>query len=49
MSNISWKLGMFVGPLVSGTLTEKMGYYQMNLVLGMFSGLWTGWAGLSTD
>ncbi|RAH65258.1 MFS general substrate transporter [Aspergillus aculeatinus CBS 121060] len=33
MSNISWKLGMFVGPLVSGTLTEKMGYYQMNLVL----------------
>ncbi|OJK04315.1 hypothetical protein ASPACDRAFT_48877 [Aspergillus aculeatus ATCC 16872] len=35
MSNISWKLGMFVGPLVSGTLTEKMGYYQMNLVLAM--------------
>ncbi|RAK76885.1 MFS general substrate transporter [Aspergillus fijiensis CBS 313.89] len=36
MSNISWKLGMFVGPLVSGTLTEKMGYYQMNLVLVNF-------------
>ncbi|PYI23162.1 MFS general substrate transporter [Aspergillus violaceofuscus CBS 115571] len=35
MSNISWKLGMFVGPLVSGTLTEKMGYYQMNVVLAM--------------
>ncbi|PYI32032.1 MFS general substrate transporter, partial [Aspergillus indologenus CBS 114.80] len=40
MSNISWKLGMFVGPLVSGTLTEKMGYYQMNVVLGMFSSFW---------
>ncbi|RAL15796.1 MFS general substrate transporter, partial [Aspergillus homomorphus CBS 101889] len=35
MSNISWKLGMFVQPLLSGTLTEQMGYYEMNLVLGI--------------
>jgi hypothetical protein len=34
LSNITWKLGMFVGPLVSGTLTENFGYYYMNLFLG---------------
>jgi hypothetical protein len=34
LSNITWKLGMFVGPLVSGTLTENFGYYYMHLFLG---------------
>ncbi|KAL4957078.1 MFS general substrate transporter [Aspergillus filifer] len=34
MSNISWKLGMFLGPLLSGFLTESVGYYTMNVVLG---------------
>ncbi|PYH83580.1 hypothetical protein BO82DRAFT_363155 [Aspergillus uvarum CBS 121591] len=38
MSNISWKLGMFVGPLVTGTLTERMGYYQMNVILALAGG-----------
>ncbi|KAL4959266.1 MFS general substrate transporter [Aspergillus stella-maris] len=33
MSNISWKLGMFLGPLLSGLLTESVGYYMMNVVL----------------
>ncbi|KAL4789293.1 MFS general substrate transporter [Aspergillus venezuelensis] len=33
MSNISWKLGMFLGPLLSGFLTESAGYYVMNVVL----------------
>ncbi|BCS21172.1 uncharacterized protein APUU_21604S [Aspergillus puulaauensis] len=35
MSNISWKLGMFLGPLFSGVLTESVGYYLMNVMLGL--------------
>lgn len=35
MSNISWKLGMFLGPVLSGILTESVGYYLMNVMLGM--------------
>ncbi|KAL6229193.1 major facilitator superfamily domain-containing protein [Aspergillus navahoensis] len=27
LSNITWKLGMFLGPLVSGVLTKSVGYY----------------------
>ncbi|RAH46775.1 MFS general substrate transporter [Aspergillus brunneoviolaceus CBS 621.78] len=34
LSNVTWKGGMFVGPLVSGALTEAVGYFYMNLVLG---------------
>jgi hypothetical protein len=34
LSNITWKFGMFLGPLVSGALTKSVGYYAMNLVLG---------------
>ncbi|KAL4993343.1 hypothetical protein BDV10DRAFT_190063 [Aspergillus recurvatus] len=34
LSNITWKLGMFLGPLVSGALTKSVGYYTMNFVLG---------------
>ncbi|KAL4936813.1 hypothetical protein BDV06DRAFT_216375 [Aspergillus oleicola] len=33
MSNVSWKLGMFLGPLLSGLLTDSVGYYMMNVVL----------------
>ncbi|RJE26993.1 Mfs transporter [Aspergillus sclerotialis] len=35
LSNISWKLGMFIGPLVSGSLTDAVGYYYMNVFFGM--------------
>ncbi|KAJ6126660.1 vesicular amine transporter [Penicillium sp. IBT 18751x] len=31
---ISWTMGMFLGPIVSGILTEKAGYYKANIVLG---------------
>ncbi|KAL4760366.1 major facilitator superfamily domain-containing protein [Aspergillus foveolatus] len=34
LSNITWKFGMFLGPLVSGALTKSVGYYAMNLVFG---------------
>ncbi|PYH42385.1 MFS general substrate transporter [Aspergillus saccharolyticus JOP 1030-1] len=34
MSNITWKGGMFIGPLVSGALTETVGYFYMNSILG---------------
>ncbi|KAL4932875.1 MFS general substrate transporter [Aspergillus undulatus] len=35
LSNVTWKLGMFVGPLASGILTESLGYYWMNVVLAI--------------
>ncbi|RAL16596.1 MFS general substrate transporter [Aspergillus homomorphus CBS 101889] len=34
MSNITWKGGMFLGPLLAGALTEAVGYFYMNLSLG---------------
>jgi hypothetical protein len=34
LSNVTWKFGMFVGPLLSGFLTEEIGYYFMDLILG---------------
>jgi hypothetical protein len=34
LSNVTWKLVMFVGPLIFGTLTDNFGYYYMNLFLG---------------
>jgi MFS-type transporter involved in bile tolerance (Atg22 family) len=36
LSNISWKLGMFLGPLLSGVLTDSVGYYYMNVSFGTF-------------
>ncbi|KAL4969860.1 MFS general substrate transporter [Aspergillus stella-maris] len=36
LSNITFKLGMFLGPLVSGFLTESIGYYFMNVIFGEF-------------
>ncbi|KAL4953497.1 MFS general substrate transporter [Aspergillus filifer] len=38
LSNITFKLGMFLGPLVSGFLTESIGYYFMNVIFGEFAG-----------
>ncbi|KAL2796593.1 major facilitator superfamily domain-containing protein [Aspergillus keveii] len=37
LSNVTWKLGMFAGPLLSGFLTEEIGYYFMNLILAIAS------------
>ncbi|CAG8000758.1 unnamed protein product [Penicillium nalgiovense] len=39
VSSISWTLGMFVGPIISGYGTEKIGYYGMNCVLGSYTSL----------
>ncbi|KAJ5657062.1 hypothetical protein N7507_009012 [Penicillium longicatenatum] len=37
VTRMSTTLGTFVGPILSGTLTERSGYYAMNCVLGSFS------------
>lgn len=34
ISSMSWTLGSFVGPILSGWLAERFGYYEMNCVLG---------------
>jgi MFS family permease len=34
LSNISFTMGLLVGPLLSGSLTDSFGYYYMNLALG---------------
>jgi Na+/H+ antiporter NhaC len=39
VSSISWTLGMFVGPIISGYGTERIGYYGMNCVLGSYTPL----------
>ncbi|KAJ5892583.1 hypothetical protein N7504_009274 [Penicillium tannophilum] len=33
LTNMSWTFSMFIGPILSGTITEKMGYYYMNTCL----------------
>ena len=35
LSRLSWSSGLFVGPILSGILTEKYGYYKMNFTLGL--------------
>lgn len=35
ISNMSWTLGSFLGPILSGSLVEQAGYYEMCRVLGM--------------
>lgn len=37
ISRMSWTLGAFVGPILSGFLTETAGYYEMNCALGKSS------------
>ncbi len=34
MSRSSWTFGLFLGPIVSGQLTEKVGYFEMSTALG---------------
>jgi hypothetical protein len=36
ISRLSWTFGLFLGPIVSGQLTEKVGYYEMNCILGEY-------------
>jgi hypothetical protein len=33
LSNVSFMMGLLVGPFLSGRLTESLGYYRMNSVL----------------
>ncbi|KAL2073978.1 hypothetical protein VTL71DRAFT_7756 [Oculimacula yallundae] len=33
IANMSWVLGIFIGPIVSGTLVEKFGYFAMSSIL----------------
>lgn len=35
IASMSWTLGSFVGPIISGWLAERFGYYEMNCVLGL--------------
>ncbi|KAF3195330.1 hypothetical protein TWF225_003731 [Orbilia oligospora] len=37
LSGLSFSTGLVVGPLLSGTLTESIGYYRMNMVLATVS------------
>lgn len=35
LNNIAWTSGMLIGPIVSGFLVRRFGYYWMNTGLGM--------------
>ncbi|KAF3214001.1 hypothetical protein TWF106_009354 [Orbilia oligospora] len=37
LSGLSFSTGLVAGPLLSGTLTESIGYYRMNMVLAAIS------------
>lgn len=34
IANMSWTLGIFFGPIISGAITDQVGYFKMNTVLG---------------
>lgn len=36
IANMSWTLGIFFGPIISGPLADHVGYLEMNSVLGMY-------------
>lgn len=36
LNNIAWTSGMLIGPIVSGFLVRRVGYYWMNSILGMW-------------
>ncbi|PPJ61023.1 hypothetical protein CBER1_02023 [Cercospora berteroae] len=49
ITNFTWNLGMLLGPIISGVLVEKVGYYYMNTgiggistVVGILSGVFMG-------
>ncbi|KAE8393119.1 major facilitator superfamily domain-containing protein [Aspergillus alliaceus] len=35
VSSMSWTLGAFIGPILSGYLTEQVGYYEMNCTIAV--------------
>ncbi|KAK6499006.1 hypothetical protein TWF481_011575 [Arthrobotrys musiformis] len=37
LSGLSFSIGLLAGPLISGTLADSIGYYQMNIVLASIS------------
>lgn len=37
MIDIAFSVGTMLGPLISGGLVEKVGYFWMNLALGKFA------------
>lgn len=34
LASTGWTLGTFMGPILTGTLVEQVGYYEMECVLG---------------
>lgn len=34
ISSTGWTLGSFIGPILSGILIERIGYYETNCVMG---------------
>ena len=34
LTNFTWNLGIFLGPIISGSLTRTVGYSYMNMVIG---------------
>lgn len=36
LTNLSWNIGLLIGPLLSGSLVQAVGYYYMNFTFGMF-------------
>ncbi|OGM42567.1 MFS multidrug transporter [Aspergillus bombycis] len=41
VSSMSWTAGAFIGPILSGYLTEQVGYYEMNCVIAVLCALST--------
>ncbi|KAE8148885.1 major facilitator superfamily domain-containing protein [Aspergillus avenaceus] len=35
LTSMSWTAGAFIGPILSGYLTERVGYYEMNCVIAI--------------
>lgn len=49
VTEIAFNSGMMVGPLFSGLLREKVGYYYMNCLLGEYAYSISTWAVLTTS
>ncbi|KAB8078487.1 major facilitator superfamily domain-containing protein [Aspergillus leporis] len=37
--SMSWTLGAFIGPILSGYVTEQVGYYEMNCIIALLCAL----------
>lgn len=40
ISSMGWTLGMFIGPILSGNLIERVGYFATNSAMGEFLVFW---------